>query len=152
MSTKNTEMAGRRASAFRSDSVAQAGGLRILIVEDNMLIALDTEMSLIQMGHDVVGIAATASEGVELAERHRPDLALVDLKLADGSRGEDVAADIFTRLGVRSMFASGSLSLETRAQLSALEPVAFIDKPFSPSDLEHAIFAFAASGGEARAS
>ena len=64
--------------------------LRILIVEDESLIALELESLLLDDGHEPIGVAATAREAAALGERE-PDLALVDVHLADGPTGIDVA-------------------------------------------------------------
>lgn len=65
--------------------------LRILIVEDEVLIALELESLLQDEGHDVVGVAATSRDAIALGEEQRPDLALVDVHLADGPTGIEVA-------------------------------------------------------------
>jgi two-component system, response regulator PdtaR len=65
--------------------------LRILIVEDEFLIALELESLLQDIGHDVVGIAASSAEAIDLAKRSSPDLAFVDVHLSDGLTGIDAA-------------------------------------------------------------
>ena len=64
---------------------------RILIVEDEILIALELESLLQDAGHEVVGIAASSQEAAALGLQLRPDLAFVDVHLADGPTGVDVA-------------------------------------------------------------
>ncbi len=65
--------------------------LRILIVEDEFLIALELESLLQEIGHDVVGIAASSTEAIDLAREASPDLAFVDVHLSDGLTGIDAA-------------------------------------------------------------
>jgi DNA-binding response OmpR family regulator len=65
--------------------------LRILIVEDERLIALQLEDDILEAGHHVVGSAMASTEAVRLAQDTHPDLALVDVHLADGPTGTDVA-------------------------------------------------------------
>lgn len=65
--------------------------LRVLIVEDEVLIALELEDLLSEAGHVPVGIAATAAEAMRLGADLKPDVALVDINLADGATGVDVA-------------------------------------------------------------
>lgn len=65
--------------------------LRILIVEDEVLIALELESLLQDEGHDVVGVAANSGDAVAMGEEHKPDLAFVDVHLADGPTGIEVA-------------------------------------------------------------
>jgi CheY-like chemotaxis protein len=65
--------------------------LRILIVEDEILIALELESLLQDAGHDVVAIAASSQDAIALGQRMRPDLAFVDIHLTDGPTGAEAA-------------------------------------------------------------
>jgi hypothetical protein len=68
---------------------AKASGLRVLIVEDEFYIALDVEASLGALGHTAVGIAVSADEAVRIAEAERPDVVLMDIRLAGVRDGID---------------------------------------------------------------
>ena len=70
---------------------ASPGGMRVLIVEDEVLIALELESLLADFGHETVGIAACADEAISLGLNLGPDLALVDIHLTDGPTGIEVA-------------------------------------------------------------
>ena len=78
--------------------------LRILIVEDEFLIALELESLLQDAGHDVVGIAASSEEAVALSSELSPDLAFVDIHLADGLTGIDVARKLSDQHHVTVLF------------------------------------------------
>lgn len=78
--------------------------LRILIVEDEILIALELESLLQDLGHDVVGIAASSREALALGQDLKPDLAFVDIHLADGPTGVDVARDLAMEQQVTVLF------------------------------------------------
>jgi len=78
--------------------------LRILIVEDEFLIALELESLLQDAGHDVVGIAATSGEAMALGQQLGPDLAFVDIHLADGLTGIDVARSLSAQHHVTVLF------------------------------------------------
>jgi two-component system, response regulator PdtaR len=78
--------------------------LRILIVEDEILIALELEGLLQDAGHDVVGIAASREEALAQGRDLTPDLAFVDIHLADGPTGVDVARHFANELGVIVLF------------------------------------------------
>lgn len=80
------------------------GPLRILIVEDEILIALELESLLQDEGHAVVGLAATCDEAVDLGERLDPNLAFVDIHLADGPTGVEVARKLAARGDVTVLF------------------------------------------------
>jgi two-component system, response regulator PdtaR len=79
------------ASAVAAPGPAPAAGLRVLIVEDEVLIALELESLLADAGHEIVGIADCAEAAITLGRDHCPDLALVDLHLTDGPTGIEVA-------------------------------------------------------------
>ncbi|QYE33442.1 MULTISPECIES: response regulator [Sphingosinicellaceae] len=66
-------------------------GLNILIVEDEAVIGLLLGEVLAEMGHQVCGIAATATEAIAVATMHRPDLMIVDINLAGKNGSADVA-------------------------------------------------------------
>ncbi len=65
--------------------------LRILVVEDEALIALELESLLEDLGHVMVGVAGTAAEAIALGRSTTPDVALVDIHLVDGPTGIEVA-------------------------------------------------------------
>ena len=83
-----------------SSSPSRDSHVRVLIIEDNALIALDLETQMEDLGCDVVGVAVTAAQAIATARRTLPDLALVDLQLADGSRGQDAALVLRSELDV----------------------------------------------------
>lgn len=114
---------------------------RVLIVEDEALIALAAEMALEAAGHDVVGTAATADDAVAMAFAHEPDLMIVDLRLRDGSSGPEAVARVRARLDVAIIFASGNLDRQTRDRLAAFDPVAMIGKPYTDDQLVKAVAA-----------
>ncbi|MGX9857059.1 response regulator (plasmid) [Limimaricola variabilis] len=113
--------------------------MRILIVEDEVFIALDLEMQLMDLGHEVVGIAACKATAIELARAHAPDLALVDLHLAKQTSGAEAAAFLRADLGIPSIIVSGSLHELTEADIAAIAPVAMFGKPFSPVKLHASV-------------
>ncbi|MFE3837133.1 response regulator [Pseudogemmobacter sonorensis] len=69
---------------------------RVMVIEDEAIIAMDITAIVEAMGHDVTGVARTRDEAVALAARERPDLILADIQLADNSSGLDAVNDILT--------------------------------------------------------
>jgi CheY-like chemotaxis protein len=67
------------------------GALRILVVEDEALIALELESLLDDLGHVTVGVAGTSAEAIAMGRTTAPDVALVDIHLVDGPTGIEVA-------------------------------------------------------------
>lgn len=72
-------------------AVERARALRILVVEDEALIALELEFLLDDLGHVTVGIASNSVDAIALGRSTAPDVALVDIHLIDGPTGVDVA-------------------------------------------------------------
>ena len=85
--------------------------MRVLIVEDEALVAMELEGMLGLAGHEAVAQADDLSSAVEAAEAVKPDLALVDIQLAQGDSGLDVAAELNKR-GIPVVFATGNCPTE----------------------------------------
>jgi two-component system, response regulator PdtaR len=79
---------------------------RILIVEDDFLVATEIEIALSDAGFDVAGVAGSADEAVQLAQSQRPALVLMDVWLASEHDGIHAAVEIFRTLGIRCIFAT----------------------------------------------
>ncbi|MEM1086405.1 MAG: response regulator [Pseudomonadota bacterium] len=101
---------------------------RILIIEDETLIAASLNQIASSLGHEVVGLAGTESEAIELARQTQPDLILADVKLADGSLGTDAVAEITRTLDVPVIFITAYP--ETFLTGKGNEPTWLITKPF----------------------
>lgn len=120
---------------------SSARPLRIAIVEDEALVAFEMEAHLTEAGHEVVGIADTFEEAVRLIEATRPDLALVDIQLAAGSNGLDVARALHER-GITCLFSTGNCPGQARD-----DAVGCLHKPYGQWQLLDAV---AAAGAIAR--
>ena len=113
---------------------------RILIVEDEILIGLELESLLQDEGYDAVGIAASRAEAASLAgdlkaQAQEPDLALVDIHLADGATGIEVARGLVDD-GVRVVFLSANTKRLPTDMVGACGAIA---KPYSERVLCSAI-------------
>jgi two-component system, response regulator PdtaR len=109
--------------------------MRILIVEDEPIIALNTEADLETAGHTVVGLAVTSDEAITLADRCRPDLVLMDIRLAKGN-GVEAAEAIHNRWAIPSLFATSYVEhsgATCRAALGCLR------KPYNQQSLVQSI-------------
>ena len=84
--------------------------LKVMIAEDDLLMADMLEDVLVQNGYEVCGIARTVEEGVELGDRCKPDLAILDIRLAEGGLGMDIAARMQSTDGLGILYASGNSS------------------------------------------
>ncbi len=112
---------------------------RILIVEDQYFVAVDCELNLRASGYECVGLATTAREAVDMAERERPDLVLMDIRLASRADGVDAAIVIFERLGIRCVFCSGHADAQVRQSAERARPLGWLAKPYTCEDLMRTI-------------
>jgi len=108
---------------------------RLLIVEDEAIIAMGISDQLSAHGFEIVGIAASGEQAIELARSHSPDLVLMDLRLRGAMDGVEVAARIHSELGIPSVFLSAYADDETLSRVKPLEPMAYVTKPFDGRSL-----------------
>ena len=108
---------------------------RVLIVEDDFLVAGEVEFVLAEAGFDVIGPAATAEDAVRLAAETKPDLVIMDVRLAGPSDGIEAATQIYRDLGIRSLFATAHSDSHTAARGKAANPLGWVAKPYSPASL-----------------
>jgi DNA-binding response OmpR family regulator len=106
--------------------------VNVLIVEDDVPIAELLREALELNGHHVCEIARTLDEAMEEAERHRPDYAIVDVHLADGSLGTDLARRLHDVQTVRILFSTGN---GDESSLAVQEGDAVMTKPYSMRDV-----------------
>lgn len=127
---------------MRSDEATDEP-LKVLIVEDEPLLAMDLEAQLLAMGHTVVGMAPDAEAAFGLAERKRPDLALVDLNLRDGLTGPQIASVLSRDKDMIVVFVTGSPHQIPPDYAGA---AGAITKPWSPEALEQVMSLVRAHG------
>jgi DNA-binding NarL/FixJ family response regulator len=113
--------------------------MRVLIVEDEAVIAMYVAMLVADFGHTVCGTADCASGAIEQAADHRPDVVLMDVRLANGSSGIDAARELHARHRLRCIFLSANLDEQTKVRLASLDPIDFIDEPVLPVSLKQAL-------------
>lgn len=112
---------------------------RILIVEDQYVTAMDCQAQLARVGCECVGIANTAAEAILLAARERPDLVLMDIRLASRTNGVDIAKEIYEQHGIRCIFVTGQSDPDLRKRAEQAHPLGWLGKPYTPSDLNAAL-------------
>ena len=113
---------------------------RVLIVEDEPLIALDLEATLQTLGFDVCGRASNPREAVELATSRRPDLVLMDLYLEEGCEGTKAAKWLNDACDIPVLFVTGHGDRDTLQRIRRLLPQAQLySKPVAADRLAEAI-------------
>jgi CheY-like chemotaxis protein len=112
---------------------------RVLVVEDQALIALALVADLVAMDCEVVGRAASGEAAVELARRLAPDIVVMDVHLTGRMDGIEAAALIKADCAPRIIFVTAYAEGPDRARMEPLRPVAILSKPYHPSELNLAI-------------
>ncbi len=126
-------------------SAAEPGGtqdisrVRILIVEDNLILAMNVENHLRAEGFEVVGVAESADQALAMAADQKPDLVVLDIRLPGDRDGVTTATILFESFGIRSIFASAHGEADIRARATAARPAGWITKPYTMSDLVDAV-------------
>jgi two-component system, response regulator PdtaR len=108
---------------------------RVLVVEDDFLIAMQTEIALTAAGFEVVGPAATADEAVALARDAQPMLAVMDIRLASSRDGIDAARQLYQDLAIRCIFATAHDDAHTRGRAEPYAPLGWLPKPYTMASL-----------------
>ncbi len=130
---------GRDVNDVRADIVAANAAIseqmagRVMIIEDEPIIAMDLQNIVETLGHHVVGIAATRDEATALASREPADLVLADIQLADGSSGIDAVKDILADHDVPVVFVTAFPERLLTGERP--EPTYLITKPFQVETL-----------------
>jgi DNA-binding NarL/FixJ family response regulator len=108
---------------------------RVLIVEDDFVVAMEMETALKAAGFEVAGIAGTARDAVWLALQTRPDLAVMDIRLQGERDGVDAAIEIYRAAGVRAIFATAHQDPPVQARAEAARPLGWLTKPYDSDAL-----------------
>ena len=123
--------------AEATEEIERQTRARILIIEDEPIIAMDIEMIVRDLGHDVVGVATTHREAVDEAKTHKPGLVLADIQLADNSSGIEAVQEILTGMAVPVIFITAFP--ERLLTGDRPEPAFLLTKPYQPATLRAAI-------------
>jgi DNA-binding NarL/FixJ family response regulator len=108
---------------------------RILVVEDDFLVAMQMESALTEAGFEVAGVAASGEDAVELALSERPRLAVMDVRLAGRRDGIDTALQLFAELGIRCIFATAHHDEHARRRAAPAAPLGWLHKPYTMASL-----------------
>jgi PAS domain S-box-containing protein len=112
---------------------------RILVVEDEAVVALDVQGRLRRLGYEVVGTASSYASALSQAAEARPDLVLMDIALRDGPDGIAAAERLRAELGVPVVFLTAFADAETLDRAKRVSPHGYIVKPFDGRDLRATI-------------
>ena len=112
---------------------------RILIVEDEAIVALDLRMRLTRLGYSVIDSVGLAEVAIEIAEQQRPDLTLMDIRLRGEMDGIEAADVIRTKMGLPVVYLTAHADDATVDRARVTEPFGYILKPFDERELRTVI-------------
>jgi PAS domain S-box-containing protein len=112
------------------------GPTQVLIVEDEQIIALELSDRLTRMGHRVGGVVASGAEALDCAERFRPDLVLMDIKLRGEMDGISAAAALHDTFDIPVVYLTALVDDATLERAKKTHPYGYIIKPFREKDLQ----------------
>ena len=121
----------------------------VLIGDDEAMIAELWSAYVESMGLEVCGFAAAADEAVALAQKHRPAVVLMDVRLIGQKDGVDAALAIHSSVGSKVIFITGSNEPATMDRIRLDHPAAVLIKPVSERLFERTLTAALAAGGPA---
>lgn len=111
---------------------------KVMIIEDEAIIAMDIHSIVSEMGHGITGIARTRDAAVELGAKEKPDLILADIQLADNSSGVDAVNDILGQFGdIPVIFITAFPERLLTGEKP--EPAFLIAKPYSEEQVRSAV-------------
>jgi len=109
---------------------------RILIIEDEALVAMELRFVLEDLGHEVLGVAATAKAARDLAKQKAVDLALVDIHLSDGPTGIALGRELGQDMGVSVLFMTANPGM---VQGGVAGAIGVLSKPTDEQAVETAV-------------
>jgi len=113
--------------------------IKILVVEDENIVALDIENRLKGLGFTVLPVISSGEEAVEKAYEYKPDLVLMDILLKGKINGIDAAKKIVGTLKIPIIYLTASTSRELLERARQIGHCSYITKPFMGKELESAI-------------
>jgi len=112
---------------------------RILVVEDETIVAMDIRGTLQRLGYDVVAVVSSGDAAVEAAAEQRPDLVLMDIRLQGGMDGVEAAVRIREKSPVPIVFLTAHADEGTLERTKLAAPYGYVLKPFDDGELSRAV-------------
>ena len=116
-------------------SVSNDGRARVLIVEDDYLVASQAEAALSESGFEVIGIADSVAEALQLAGKSKPDIVIMDIRLRGSPDGIEGARALLNQHGARCIFATAHHDADTLRRAEATAPLGWLRKPYGVAAL-----------------
>lgn len=113
--------------------------MKVLIVEDEVIIALDLVHQLQSIGYDLISIVNSGEEALRAAKESKPDIVLMDIKIKGQFNGLYVARELNGIYHIPIIFVSAYSDPETEEMAEKNSPCCYIHKPFTSEELREAI-------------
>lgn len=124
---------------MRSSSTANMNKAKILVVEDEIIVALDIEAKLKKLGYSVCATVEDGAEAINKAAELQPDLVLMDIHLQGSTNGIEAAREIYDKFNIPSIYLTANSDQNTFERAKETEPLAYLIKPFRKKDLNNTI-------------
>jgi signal transduction histidine kinase/CheY-like chemotaxis protein len=132
-------LGGRQVSRDVSEPRDHGKKLRILVVEDERIVARDLQIRLNGMGYEVTEVASSKAEALQAAGRKRPEVVLMDIRLNGVAEGIAAARELKEDFNLPVIYLTGHSDSTTLSEAAATEPFGYILKPFENRELVAAI-------------
>lgn len=113
--------------------------VKIVLVEDELIVALNLRQRLTQFGYTVCAVASSGSEALEVISRHKPDLVVMDIHIDGQMDGIETVTKIPNELNIRVIYLSAGTEPSILARAKQTKPYGILSKPFSESELHATI-------------
>ena len=113
--------------------------VKLLIVEDEMIVAEDMRQILEDLGYEVAGVTGDPAEAKRLLSATEPDIALIDITLGVGQHGLELARYVRDEINIPFIFCTSHADQRTVKEASGLHPNGYLVKPFDENDLYSSI-------------
>lgn len=112
---------------------------KVLIVEDEMIIAMLIERMVSNLGHQVVEKVSSGEGAIQAAIAHRPDLILMDIRLKGDIDGIEAMKQIQEKMSIPVIYISGNSDIAHQKKIENTNYVDFLSKPITQSDLSKSV-------------
>ena len=112
---------------------------KVMIVEDEIIIAVDLRNELQNLGYSICSFASSAEKAIKTAEQEKPDVVLMDIRLKGEMDGFEAAREIHSRYGIPTIFMTALPYEHIKEMTGITEPYEYIAKPFQADALQSAI-------------
>ena len=112
---------------------------KIIIVEDEAIVAMATKMMLTSLSHETVSVVALAEHALEAVKKGDADLILMDIKLKGEMDGIHAAEEIRKSLDIPILFVTGNSDSKTKSRIEQISNCSVLQKPVMAEDLSHSL-------------